>query len=352
MSQLVVVTSHKSVGATFLDWSILYLSGMQQHYYACQKRMVSVPDNPLSSSTSNVHNAHNHLKNHPSGSAHTIQMLPDLRANGAPVQTVYPIPLHLDMCFDLLDLDLQQIRSSEIDRNKALSIWTDDYQHLLDACLDQQLNLIYIEADPDPMGYYWNIRSLERMLLSPDRPKDTTDLRLEYDDFYFKQSQTQWQDMGLTMPWDQRERLALDLRPFDTAWFPRLGLDRDYLHVNCQDLWNLAPEILQQTFDFLKLKIVESRWTSWLEIAQIWQTKQHQSLRFFHSLDHIVDATLNGWYYPLPKMELWQEAIIQHCLIYKHGCNLKTWQLEQFPNNTQALSLLLEPNIHKVSKIY
>ena len=39
-------------------------------------------------------------------------------------------------------------------------------------------------------------------------------------------------------------------------------------------------------------------------------------------------------------------------LIYKYGLNLKTWQLEKFPNNTKQLHELLEENIHPIEKIY
>jgi hypothetical protein len=50
--------------------------------------------------------------------------------------------------------------------------------------------------------------------------------------------------------------------------------------------------------------------------------------------------------------EFYQEAIIQHIMIYKYGMNFKLWQLEKFPDNTQDLHKLLEPNIHKVDNLY
>ena len=45
------------------------------------------------------------------------------------------------------------------------------------------------------------------------------------------------------------------------------------------------------------------------------------------------------------KLDIIQEAFIQHELIYKHNLNLKTWQLEKF-TNTQQLHNLLETNTH------
>lgn len=351
MNQLVAVTSYKSVGATFLDWSILYLAGLDHHYNSKKRCMVTVPDDPVIS-TKGVINAHHHDKNHPCGMIETVGMLPDLRNNGAAIQTLYPHALHLDLCYKRLNLDMTQLPSSETDRARAQAVWLDDYLALLDACLDQDLSLIYIDADPAPLGYYWNMRSLDRFLLSDRVPKNSHEVRAQMDDFYFAQSQEQWRNMGLTDIWDQRERMALDCRPFDRSWFPRIGMDRPYLRINCQDLWNLAPDVLRTCFEYLERSIHEPRWKPWLAVAQAWQRKQHQLLCFFHDLEHVIDATLNGWYHPLPNLELWQEAIIQHCLIYKHGYNLKTWQLRQFPDNTQKLNLLLEPNMHQVPKIY
>ena len=61
-----------------------------------------------------------------------------------------------------------------------------------------------------------------------------------------------------------------------------------------------------------------------------------------------MDAIVNNWHYEID-LTFEQEVIVQHCLIYQHGLNLKTWQLEQFPRNTRDLHRLLEPNTHTVS---
>ena len=57
----------------------------------------------------------------------------------------------------------------------------------------------------------------------------------------------------------------------------------------------------------------------------------------------------NDYDYALPRLTLKQESIIQHCLIYWHNLNLKTWGLTHFPNNARLLHQLLEPNIHTVT---
>lgn len=351
MGDLVAITSFKGVGSTFVDWSILFLSGQDQHWYHRQQAMVAVPRDPINSHNGVV-NAHRHLKNHPMGSIETAAMLPDLQRQGAAVETVYPGAQYLDLCYQQLGIDLDQAQSNADLNQRVLSYWTNDYQRVLEHCLDLAVPLIFIDADPAPMGYYWRTRQLERLLLKDARPTDHAHWSQEKDGFYYADSQAAWQQLGLTEVWDQREQMALDYRPFSRDWFPKFGLTRPHLYINCQDLWNLAPDVLRHCFDHLSLTLDESRWHHWIKVANTWQQNQHRLLCFYHSLDHIVACTLNGWYYPLPRLELWQEAIIQHCLIYRHGCNLKTWQLTQFPDNTQDLHKLVVPNTHPVSQIY
>ena len=45
-------------------------------------------------------------------------------------------------------------------------------------------------------------------------------------------------------------------------------------------------------------------------------------------------------------MNFYKEVMIQQALIRRHSLNLKTWQLETFPANTQELYKLLEPSLH------
>jgi hypothetical protein len=49
-------------------------------------------------------------------------------------------------------------------------------------------------------------------------------------------------------------------------------------------------------------------------------------------------------------LDFYKEVIIQNALLYKQNLNLKNWQLEKFPANTQDLHKLLEPNIHQLIK--
>jgi hypothetical protein len=72
-------------------------------------------------------------------------------------------------------------------------------------------------------------------------------------------------------------------------------------------------------------------------------------LEFCYNYKHIVDSVVNNWYYQID-LTFEQEVVIQHCLIYQHNLNLKTWELTKFPSNTQDLHKLLEPNIHPITQ--
>jgi hypothetical protein len=77
-------------------------------------------------------------------------------------------------------------------------------------------------------------------------------------------------------------------------------------------------------------------------------------LNFCWNIDNICESIVNNYYLDIGayNLDFWQEAILQHILIYKYKLNLKNWQLEKFPTNTQALHKLLEPNIHPTEILY
>jgi hypothetical protein len=66
-SNIFSVSSNGNLGATFLEWSIYWISG-RSTYYHCTAGSTQLISNPLKSSAGN---AHLHRKNHPSGFVRT-----------------------------------------------------------------------------------------------------------------------------------------------------------------------------------------------------------------------------------------------------------------------------------------
>ena len=98
----------------------------------------------------------------------------------------------------------------------------------------------------------------------------------------------------------------------------------------------------------LAIPLQWDRWDHWQTVYQNWQQINYRCVKFQYELDHIVEAIVNNWSYPLLELSFLQEVMIQHELLYKHGLNIKNWQLERFPDNTQKLHQLLEINHHQL----
>jgi len=353
MKRPVCVTSSNPVGCTFLEWSLQYLSGQHQYFFVENQKWQALSHNPINHGL--VANAHGHQKNHPCGSeitkifAHVLneqqQQCPDR------LLSFYPYPMHIDNAMRKLDVLPHELNNSDTQHSIRDCI-KQDFVDLVEHCLNQNIAVVYVQSDPAVTGYFWHYRTLDRMLLSDHQPASLQEKHNEHQNAFFSYSQQQWQQLGLTDVWDQRERMALDIRPFDNSYIWDVGFDQPYQHINCQNLWDQTPVVVQHIMQELDIQIDTERFGSWISIMLQWQKIQLQNLKFHRELNHIVASIVNGWHYDMGSLELWQEAIIQHCLIYKHKLNLKTWQLNKFPTNTKQLHLLLEDNIHNVSDIY
>lgn len=351
-SKIVCLASIKPLGCTFLDWSMHWLSGQTDFFSANINSFVSLVSNPLN--FSGVKNAHLHPKNHPSGFYETKKQLELLQqnSNGRSLMTIFPAPEPFDICCKLLGIGVNDLKDPKV-ASQVLEYHVRHFTELLSwIAIDQKIPVIFVGMHPGAIGYTWSTRSLDRKMFSPERATTQEDLELEFEQIFFPEDVKVWNKLNLNNRWDVRERLALSMRPFDYTLHNRVTFSFPHTWVNCHDLWYDTEETIKSLFNDLNLTIDPARLQLWREPANTWRSMQHEQEKFYRELDQIVYATINGHYHPIPNLTLKQEAIIQHCLIYKHGLNLKTWQLDKFPSNTQDLHKLLEPNIHLVAKIY
>lgn len=342
------VSSALSMGCTFLDWSILYLSGQLKVFSVDSIGWHNICSNPLTPQQS-VTNAHGHIKNHKSGwqsNKDIVQTIYNNTTNGEEAISLYPFPLHLDSCCTDLDLDMSAIPdASEWQQIQAYQ--KQDYINMLDWIVrDQQIPVIYVAADPSIKGYHWTRRSLERSLLSSKKPAGIQEADQDFQDVFFGRSQQRWLDLGLNGLWDVRERMALDMRPFNEHWANDLMLAHDHFWVHCQDLWFDTERTVRKIMSWLDLELIEDHVEQWLPIMRSWQQIHNNNLRFPRHLSKILRSIVHGYKHNISNLTLKQEAIIQHCLIYQFGLNLKTWQLDKFPDCASQLHDLLEPNFH------
>jgi len=346
----VCITSFLSVGGSFVDWSVHYLAGKDQYYRIAEQCWTNLTSNPLTST-----NAHDHNKNHPAGSVQTGQYLQQINRSEQ-LTSMYACPLPIGAALE--QLKITQPTNAQLPQLKDLIL--KDYQQLIECVYNHDTKLIYIDSDVGTELYHIVPRTrhlldsdsnaLPQPGVSHDRPHVIqTDYTYSssFQQLFFNQSLAHWHTNGLVEIWDVRERLALDLRPFD-LWgigLTHLNFSKPHQWVSCKELWSNGPDVLFKIMSWIDQPVNQERWVQWLQIYNKWQQIQFKAAKFTNTYKHILDCVINNWYYEID-LSFEQEVIIQHCLIYNHGLNLKTWQLKKFPSNTKDLHSLLEQNFH------
>jgi len=345
MSNTFCVTSYNSVGCTFIDWSVYFLSGQLHHYNVKLDQWLPVSQNPLTHL-----NAHGHVKNHPHGQPQTKKFLEKIELQPSDLlHSIYPNALIIDVAIEQMNLLPESVSDAQV-FNNLMQFIKNDYNNILKLCNQKQIKTVFVADDPSTILYFTQERTVPE--LSIDRNTETmltTQKRDNFQKLFFNQSLEKWKDLNLDNVWDLREQMALNIRPFDPTridFVPDQHLS--YLWINSVDLWTRTPWVIEKIMKYLQLPFSREKWDQWLPVCLRWQKIQLDILEFCFNQPHIVKAIVNNWNYEID-LTFEQEVIIQHCLIYQHGLNLKTWQLEKFPNNTQDLHTLLELNTHVVS---
>lgn len=337
------IISQRSVGCTFFDWSIHFLSGQTQHYNLHQAQWTTLSTDPIQEL-----NAHGHEKNHPVGfdntqkSVNTLLSLPQDK-----LYSVYPCPLKIFMAADEKNLSMDQIHDNSV-RTQIFQHIDADFDKMFQFCDSKNVKLIYVGEHDSTQLYHMHTRSLDGYILSEQVFDTVEDFAQHFQETFFANSINTWTAAGLSDIWDVRERQALDSRPFVPANSEPKSMTYPHLWINCQELWYNGEQAVLKMLKWLELAVDPTRLPAWRVVYAKWQAKQLQLLSFCHTYQHIVDSVVNNWYYEID-LTFEQEVVIQHCLIYQHNLNLKTWQLSKFPNNTQDLHKLLEPNIHSLT---
>lgn len=332
---LIALTSDTNLGATFLDWSVHWLSGQTTHYNITANKHCTICVDPLIND-----NAHGHQKNHSLGLEQLVRLIEKLHNNPQTFVSVYSGLTEPDSIPNIKANDWHKVEQFHAMEFKKIWAYTgkhfDKHIHIAD---DPSIALYHLQPRVDSS---WMLRLGQGLPISE-----------AYQEIFFSDSLKNWQKLGLTHLWDIRERLALDIRPFKVHTPVQLAdYTQPHLWINCLELWCLGEDVVGKVFEYLGMKINKQRFDKWINTYRTWQHKQLTHARRSWQIPHIVEATVKNYYYELPKLTLLEEAVIQHCLIYQHNLNLKTWQLTNFPDNTQKLHLLLEENCHPVDKIY
>lgn len=341
MKKIICPTSTHSVGCKFLDWSIHFLSG-RDTVPTKQHGLLNLVNDPLTDK-----NAHNHLTNVPSGYQELVNYFEYLLER-YDFFTIYPCTLKGAQCLINLKINSDTIDSDQIKQIQQYR--QQDYNMLLTYLANQQAHIVYVQTPTEWPLYFLHSRSGAGIFKKLTVEATQEQIQEEFDQWFYKHSQQQWNQMGLKNVWDKRERRALDTRPFEIGAV-EVVVPTTALTVHPKDLWYHGEDLIHSIMTYCDLSVNSQRLQAWHPIYTKWQQIQLDHLEFQLSYKNILESIVNGVSMPI-NLSFDQEVVIQHCLIYQYDLNLKTWQLEKFPNDTMALHQLLEPNIHSVESIY
>jgi hypothetical protein len=329
---IIGIITDPAVGGTFLTWSLHYLSGHDESFHWRDNKYTPLIDNPVTKL-----NAHGFYANQPSTLTESIDCFDQL--SNTPTNLFHTIYLHNFKNNLVFDTDTADTKAG-ITKLQLIA---------------DRIILLY---NSHPLYHTkFEVRVLAYKLSRPAEINiDANGSWQDFIDTFFNKSKLEWERLGLTNTWDNREFLALNLRPFSTILVtPNVDLNKKHYALDCFELFNNFDKTVVSLFDFLEVTIDSSRWEQWLTVYNQWSKLHIDRILFAEYFDEIIDSIINNHYMELSrfKLDIVREAAIQHVLIYKHGLTFKTQGLEKFPNNTQELHKLLEPNtFHDVEDIY
>ncbi len=332
------IFSAASIGGTFLDWSIHFLSGQTQFYSTRNNQFIQLSTNPINKK---IGNAHGHLKNHPLGFEQTKLYLQSFNQDS--IYSMYATTKKFTHTFknkqDQFKENFKLFQEDQIS----------DTNQLFELLTEQKIPTIHLTGESTIPLYFTKFRYNENYHYKDGKPESADDVEEEFHSFFFNNSINEWNALNLTDVWDIRERNALNIRPLDPI--VDYCMPGEHLRINCREFWYNGIIVINRVMEYLDLSIDQDRFITWKEIYNEWRQQHVDAMTFVYNCDHIVSSIVNNWNYNID-LTFNQEVIVLHFLIYKYHLNLKSWQLKQFPSNTKDLHKLLEPNIHQVPKIY
>jgi hypothetical protein len=327
------IISDIAVGGSFLNWSILWLSGINEYYYYYDDIFKTLTNNPLTNK-----NAHNFRANKLRKFVYVNDMYSKIKQ----------IEGHNTVFFH-----------NFIDDNET--------EPAIHSAFDQSDKIVRVKTTNTLYHYTIQSRASNIKNFSLDERGDLIILEKYKDDReqfdnnfvykFFKESYEKFKNLDMNEIWDYREFLALNIRPYNTndrfikdSSFPK----KDYYLLKAEELWFCLDKDIINIFDYLNLSLDNNRFEEWLKIYNVWKEFHWKRVKFQWYLDEIINLIIEGRPMDLKRFDLdvLQESVIQHFLLYKHNLNLKTFGLEKFENTLQ-LHNLLEPNVyHQLEKIY
>ena len=298
-------------GGHFLDWSICFVSGKKEYYHYKSQKMLKVVENPV-----NGINSHGHQSN----AAMSVNQLVDFYN-------------HKNRNTNIL---LHQ-QDSEEQTRKAI-----------DLVKQHSPKTILLKNHKDLT--YYDLSYRKRNFPSQFRYRGSNDKEFfDYvTDKFVKNSKLQWDNFEEL--WDKREFIALNIEVFynESTIYPiENAHEYDFEHYLIDTKEMFLDLNIQNLLNYLELPCEQQKLYKWQTVYEQWKKIHEQKMNFCLSFREIIDNIIENKSMDLTcfDLDVVQEGVIQHTLIYKYNLNLKTWKLEKFLNTSQ-LHNLLEDNTH------
>jgi hypothetical protein len=331
---IVSVITDPGVGGTFLTWSLEWLSGANNYFFVKSNNFEPLPNNPLTGI-----NAHKFQLNQPT----TLAQLKTCYNKLEITPTSYQ---HFVYFHNLENEDLSYPPDPLLDKAAT------------EIAFAKSKKCIFLKLAARDCLYKIGVcgRTLTHKFNSSQKNQTFDEQNEDFIDFFYAADKKYWRDvLEATEIWDHREFLALNLQPFDQVTFNQDHLTgRRYFLLNAVDCHLTLEHTMSSVFDYLEIGMDQTRWHHWVSVYKQWQRLHVPRLKFAWYFQDIINAVIRGDNFDLDQfnLDLYQEAAIQHELLYKHNLNLKTYQITKF-HSTSQLHDLLEPNIHHIlEKIY
>lgn len=330
---------YHNTGGHFIHWSLGWLSG-QKHYWSIKNKLNTF--NTVDVISNN--NFHQHECDCICGfndvKAHSEMLLQQITQ---PVHFVYisikSFSQALHSLFDVKPADATPLQCQQAFQyinsdTKQMLTWIQEHHYKLiifNYHSDDLLNLVYNNRYPTT---------------GEDKNQKTSDEVVNYyESTFFKQTSEKFDDTI----WDRREKLSLILQEIKYYnYHEYIDRFKPHLYYTTDDVWNDFVSLIKEILIYIDEPLLEHRLDDWKKLYYAWREKHQFS--FSRNFNKIIDAIVNGYYMNLTRynMNFYNEVLIQQALIRRHNLNLKTWQLDKLPNNTQDIHKLLEPNIHSI----
>ena len=147
---------------------------------------------------------------------------------------------------------------------------------------------------------------------------------------------THWSELER---WELREWFSIFYPDWIREWIDSKNYANDqFMCVANTDFLHNASNELKKIFDYCNLTINDNDLDNFVKI---WQSKQQYILDQKEFCNNIVLNTISDRWQSWNKLNFIQEAVIQKKL-RDTGYELRCWDLNEFPNNTEKLHSLLE----------